>query len=333
MLYGMPQRADRRQNKHFSDGKPASPGRWHGRPDTPSVIQAMRLFKGLFQKVDQLLTGRRPVDDELFDELEEALIQADLNIHTTMRIVDDLRQVARKERISEAEDIRKRLMDDLAETLSAGGDQSLRVSGQHPTVYLMVGVNGTGKTTSIAKLAHRFRSQGKRVVLAAADTFRAAAIDQLEIWANRTGVEIIKQREGADPAAVVYDALQAAISRQADVVIADTAGRLHTKGNLMEELRKIGRVIERELGRPADEVLLVLDATTGQNAVSQAREFKAAVPITGVVLTKLDGTAKGGIVVTLKDELGIPVKLVGTGEKMEDLEDFDSRDFANALMG
>jgi len=292
----------------------------------------MRLFKGLFQKVDQLLTGRRTVDDQLFDELEEALIQADLNIHTTMRIVEDLRQAARRERLSEAEDIRSRLKGELERVLSAGDDLGLRVSAEPPTVYLMVGVNGTGKTTSIAKLAHRFKSQGRRVILAAADTFRAAAIDQLEIWADRVGVELVKQRESADPAAVVFDALQAAKSRKADVVIADTAGRLHTRRNLMEELKKIGRVIERELGRPADEVLLVLDATTGQNAVSQAREFMAAVPITGIVLAKLDGTAKGGIVVTLKDELGIPIKLVGTGEKPEDLEDFDSRDFVEALL-
>ncbi|MHB0998244.1 MAG: signal recognition particle-docking protein FtsY [Armatimonadota bacterium] len=293
----------------------------------------MRLFKGLFQKVDQLLTGRRPVDDELFDELEEALIQADLNIHTTMQIVDDLRQISRKERISEAEDIKSRLKDELVKVLSAGVDQRLHISPESPTVYLIVGVNGAGKTTSIAKIANMFKSRGKRVMLAAADTFRAAAIDQLEIWAGRIGVEIIKQREGADPAAVVYDALLAAKSRKADIVIADTAGRLHTKSNLMEELKKIGRVIEREIGRPADEVLLVLDATTGQNAVSQAKEFKAAVPITGVVLAKLDGTAKGGIVVTLKDELGLPIKLIGTGEKMEDIEEFNSKDFAEALLG
>ena len=293
----------------------------------------MRLFKNLFQKVDQVLTGRRPVDDELFDDLEEALIQADVNIHTTTQVVDDLRQTARRERISEAEDIRDRLMEDLMRVLSADGDERLHVSDTPPTVYLIVGVNGVGKTTSIAKLAHRFKSHGKRVILAAADTFRAAAIDQLEIWASRVGVEIIKQREGADPAAVVFDALQAAKSRGADVVIADTAGRLHTRKNLMEELKKIGRVVEREIGRPADEVLLVLDATTGQNAVSQAKKFKEAVQITGILLAKLDGTAKGGIVITLKDELGIPIKLVGTGEKPDDLEDFDSRDFVAALLG
>lgn len=293
----------------------------------------MRLFKGLFQKVDRLLTGRRPVDDELFDELEEALIQADVNIHTTTQVVDDLRQAARRDRISESDDIRARLKDDLLRVLGSNGDERLKVSPEPPSVYIIVGVNGVGKTTSIAKLAHRFKSQGKRVILAAADTFRAAAIDQLEIWAGRVGVEIIKQREQADPAAVVYDALQAAKSRGADVVIADTAGRLHTRKNLMEELKKIGRVVEREIGRPADEVLLVLDATTGQNAISQAKEFKEAVPITGILLAKLDGTAKGGIVITLRDELGIPIKLVGVGEKMEDLEDFDSRDFADSLLG
>jgi fused signal recognition particle receptor len=293
----------------------------------------MRLFKGLFQKVDQVLTGRRPVDDELFDELEEALIQADVNIHTTMQIVDDLRQASRKERINDSDAIRARLMDDLVRVLTANGDEHLRISPTSPTVYLVVGVNGVGKTTSIAKMAYRFKSQGKRVMLAAADTFRAAAIDQLEIWANRAGVDIIKQREGADPAAVVYDALQAAKPRGIDILICDTAGRLHTKKNLMEELKKIGRVVERELGREPDEVLLVLDATTGQNAVSQAREFKEAVPITGIVLAKLDGTAKGGIVITLKDELGIPIKLVGLGEKPQDMEDFDSRDFVKALLG
>ena len=292
----------------------------------------MKLFKGLFQKVDQLLTGRRPVDDELFDELEEALIQADLNIHTTMEIVDDLRQSSRQERISDAEEIKSKLRNDIARALSSGVDASLKIASEPPTVYLIVGVNGVGKTTSIAKLAHRFKAKGRKVLIAAADTFRAAAIDQLEVWANRIGVDIVSQREGADPAAVVYDAIQAARSRKADVMIVDTAGRLHTKSNLMEELKKIGRVIERELGRPADEVLLVLDATTGQNAISQATEFKAAVPITGIILSKLDGTAKGGIVVTLKDELQIPIKLVGIGEGMNDMEEFNSRDFVNALL-
>lgn len=292
----------------------------------------MRILKGLFQKVDQLLSARRAIDEDLFDELEESLVQADLNVHTTLNIMENLRQAARQDRLKDSEDVRERLKEQIAQILTADGDGKLKMSDTPPTVYLMVGVNGTGKTTTIAKLAHRFKTQGKKVTLAAADTFRAAAIDQLEIWANRISVDIIKQREGADPAAVVFDALQAAKSRNADIVIVDTAGRLHTRLNLMEELKKIGRVVERELGRPADEVLLVLDATTGQNAISQAREFKAAVPLTGVVLTKLDGTAKGGIVVTLKDELGLPIKLVGLGERLEDLEDFDSRDFASSLL-
>ena len=282
--------------------------------------------------MDDLLSGRRPVDEQLFEELEEALIQADLNVNTVVRIVEDLRRVSREDRMSEAEQIRERLRDEIAQAMS-GPDVGLQFSVEPPTVYLVVGVNGVGKTTSIAKLAHRFKREGKRVILAAADTFRAAAIDQLEIWANRVGVDLIRQREGADPAAVVYDAIQAARSRRADLVIADTAGRLHTRSNLMEELRKIGRVIEREVGRKADEVLLVLDATTGQNAISQAREFAAAVGVTGIVLAKLDGTAKGGIVVTLNDELGIPIKLVGTGETLDDLEDFDSADFAASLIG
>jgi fused signal recognition particle receptor len=293
----------------------------------------MRLFKGLFQKVDQLVTGRRPVDDELFDELEEALIQADLNIHTAIRIVDNLRDVARSERISDSEDIKTRLKEEISALLSSGPEGGLAVSAEAPAVYLVVGVNGAGKTTSIAKLANILKSRGNRVLLAAADTFRAAAIDQLEIWANRIGVELIKQREGADPAAVVYDALQAAKSRHADVVIADTAGRLHTRSSLMEELKKIGRVVERESGRPADEVLLVLDATCGQNAISQAQEFKAAVPISGIILAKLDGTAKGGIVITLRDELGIPIKFAGTGEGISDMQEFNSREFAEALLG
>lgn len=293
----------------------------------------MRLFKGIFAKVDQLLTGRRPVDDELFDELEELLIQADVSMRTTTRLVDELRQEARRDRLSEAVQIKTRLEDKMAEILDGEKAGVLRVADVPPTVYLIVGVNGVGKTTTIAKLAHRLKKQGKKVLLSAADTFRAAAIDQLEIWAERVGVDIVKHKPGADPAAVVYDTIQAAKSRGVDFVIVDTAGRLHTRVNLMEELKKINRVIERDLGHPADEVLLVLDATTGQNAVSQAREFLTAVNITGIALAKLDGTAKGGIVVTIKDELGAPIKLVGLGEGMDDLEDFNSREFVSALFG
>ena len=291
----------------------------------------MRLFKGIFSKVDQLLTGRRPVDDELFDELEELLIQADLSIHTTTKLVDRLRADSRKERINESDDIKDRLKKYMIEILAYDDCCGLKQPTQRPAVYMFVGVNGVGKTTTIAKLAYRFKKQGMRVILAAADTFRAAAIDQLEIWANRTGVEIIKHQPGADPGAVVFDTIQAAIARKADVVIVDTSGRLQNKSNLMEELRKVGRIVEKALGREADETLLVLDATTGQNAVIQAKEFMAVTPVTGIALAKVDGTAKGGIVITIKDELGLPIKLAGSGEKMEDLEDFNPKAFVEAL--
>jgi len=291
----------------------------------------MRLFRGIFARVDQLLTGRRVVDDQLFDDLEELLIQGDVSMCTATGLVDELRRDARRERLSEVEQVRARLEQRMADILDSETTRGLRISPDPPTVYLIVGVNGVGKTTTIAKLAHRFKKQGKSVILSAADTFRAAAIDQIDIWAGRVGVDIVKHKPGADPAAVVYDSIQAARFRGADLVIADTAGRLHTRVNLMEELKKIGRVVERELGRPPDEVLLVLDATTGQNAVSQAREFLAAVNVTGIVLAKLDGTAKGGIVVTIKEELGLPMKLVGLGEGMDDLEDFDANEFVTAL--
>ena len=291
----------------------------------------MRLFKGIFSKVDQLLTGRRPVDDELFDELEELLIQADLSIHTTTRLVDALRVASRKERISEAEDIKARLKSLLVDILARGDGGGLAPPTRQPSVYVFVGVNGVGKTTTIAKLAYRFKTQGKRVLLSAADTFRAAAIDQLEIWANRAGVEIVKHQPGADPGAVVFDSIQAAIARKADAVLIDTAGRLHTKVNLMEELAKVGRIVNKALGRDPEEVLLVLDATTGQNAVTQAKQFMAVVPLTGIALAKIDGTAKGGIVITIKDELGLPIKLLGSGERLEDLEDFSPSAFVDAL--
>ena len=291
----------------------------------------MRLLKGIFGKVDQLLTGRKPVDDELFDELEELLIQADLSIHTATKLVDALREATRKDRLSESDQIKAKLKELLAAILAPNGETGLRQPTERPAVYLFVGVNGVGKTTTIAKIAHRFKKSGHRVLLSAADTFRAAAIEQLEIWANRSGVEIIKHQPGADPGAVVFDSINAAIARKADVVLIDTAGRLHTKTNLMEELAKIGRIVQRTLGRDPDEIILVLDATTGQNAVNQAREFSNAVPITGIALAKLDGTAKGGIVVTIKDELGLPIKLACTGEKLDDLEDFDAGAFVDAL--
>jgi fused signal recognition particle receptor len=291
-------------------------------------------FKKIAQKIDQIVTGRGRVDEELFEDLEELLLQADVNVHTTGAILKDLRSAVQEERMASAEEVLARLRADMSKVLldaSGANGLSLRTGSDGPSVYLVVGVNGVGKTTTIAKLAHKLQKAGKRVVLAAGDTFRAAAIDQLEIWAKRTGTEMVKHREGADPSAVVFDAIRAARARDADYVIADTAGRLHTRANLMEELKKINRISERELGRPADEVLLVLDATTGQNAISQAKLFMQAIPITGIVLTKLDGTARGGIVVTIADELKLPIKLVGLGEKPDDLQDFDAERFVASL--
>jgi fused signal recognition particle receptor len=284
----------------------------------------------LFTKIGQLFSRKPTIDEEFYEELEELLIQADVSVRTTQKLLEELRQKVRSERLNCAEDVKNALRDAVARMFSET-DSRIRLSDVPPSVFLMVGVNGTGKTTTIAKLARRYQRQGKRILLAAADTFRAAAIDQLEAWAKRINADIVRHQPGSDPAAVVFDAIQASKARGADIVIIDTAGRLHTKTNLMEELKKIGRVIEREVGRPPDETLLVLDATTGQNAVNQAREFSKAVPVTGVVLTKLDGTAKGGVLLTVRDELGIPVKLIGTGEKLEDLEDFDPQAFAASI--
>jgi fused signal recognition particle receptor len=286
------------------------------------------------QKIDQIVTGRGRIDEDLFEELEELLLQADVNIHTTGAILKDLRNAVQNERMASSEEVLARLRTDMSQVLvnAAGGrGLELRTGPSNPTVYLIVGVNGVGKTTTIAKLAHKLQKSGKRVVLAAGDTFRAAAIDQLEIWARRTNTEMVKHREGADPSAVVYDAVRAARARNIEYVIADTAGRLHTRTNLMEELKKINRITERELGRPADEILLVLDATTGQNAISQAKLFMQVIPITGIVLTKLDGTARGGIVITIADELKLPIKLIGLGEKPDDLKDFNAEEFVASL--
>lgn len=291
------------------------------------------IFKGILQKVDTLLTGRGRIDEELFEELEEILLTADINVHTTMQVLDDLRRAVREQRLKEPPEVKAVLGQSLLTSLQSGGSSQLAVSSTPPTVYLFVGVNGVGKTTSIAKLAYRLRQQGKSVILAAGDTFRAAAIDQLEVWAQRVGATLIKHREGADPSAVIYDAIAAARNRGVDYVLADTAGRLHTRTNLMEELKKVYRVTEKALERPPDEVLLVLDATTGQNAIRQAQEFVQAVNVTGIVLAKLDGTARGGAVITIHDELKVPIKLVGVGEKPSDLEDFDAEEFITALLG
>lgn len=288
------------------------------------------MFRGLFDKVTELFTGRTAIDEELYDELEETLILSDVGVETATRLVQDLRTATRKQRLSTADEVQQWLKGEI-ERLLAEGDRELNWSPSSPTLVLVVGVNGTGKTTSVAKMAEHYKRQGRRVLLAAADTFRAAAIDQLEIWAQRTGCDLVRGKEGGDPASVVFDAVQAAKARGADLVLADTAGRLHTKDHLMEELRKVARVAERALGRPADEVLLVLDATLGQNAVAQAKSFSDAIPLTGIVLTKLDGTARGGVIITVKDELGIPIKFVGTGEKATDFDVFRPKEFANAL--
>jgi fused signal recognition particle receptor len=291
-------------------------------------------FKKIRQKIDQIVTGRGKVDEDLFDELEELMIQADINIHTTQMVLKDLRLAVQEEALINIDQVVKRLRRLLETVVESGAGpegSALKVAASAPTLYLIVGVNGVGKTTTIAKLTHMLQKRDKRVILAAGDTFRAAAIDQLEIWAGRTNTELVKHREGSDPSAVVYDAVKAARARNADYVIADTAGRLHTRSNLMEELKKINRITERELGRPADEVLLVLDATTGQNAVSQAKQFKAAVPLTGIALAKLDGTARGGIVITIADELKLPIKLIGTGEKLDNLEIFEPTRFVDGL--
>jgi fused signal recognition particle receptor len=270
------------------------------------------------------------LDDEFFDDLEAALIQADIGAETAEKLVTAVRRKAAGERTSDPDVVQGFLRDAITEILERHTAPLAR-SAESPTVVLVVGVNGTGKTTFCAKLAHRLERDGVAVLLAAGDTFRAAAIEQLEIWAQRLNVPIVRQQPGGDPGAVLFDAVTAAKARAVDYVVADTAGRLHTKANLMEELKKVGRVVERALGRPADEVLLVIDATTGQNAVRQARLFCQAVPVTGLVVAKTDGTARGGVVITLADELGLPIKYLGTGERSRDLVDFQPRAFAAAL--
>lgn len=279
-------------------------------------------------QIDSMLKSFTKIDDELFEELEELLVMGDVGVHTAEKICDELKSRVKKEGIKDPDEINRLLEETVSEMLRGG--EKLDISTT-PSIILVIGVNGVGKTTTIGKLANSLSKQGKKVVLAAADTFRAAAIEQLDIWAKRSGCEIVKQNEGSDPAAVVYDAISAAKARNADVIICDTAGRLHNKKHLMDELAKINRVIDRELPDAAKEKLLVLDATTGQNAVNQAEQFRQATGITGIVLTKLDGTAKGGVVLAIKDGLGIPVKYIGVGEQIDDLQPFNSEDFAKAL--
>ncbi len=283
---------------------------------------------GFFGQIGSFFKRFSRIDEELFEELEEMLITADCGAITSARICDELRTKVKKTGTKEPEKVKDLLCETISEMMQ--GDQELCLETK-PSIILVIGVNGVGKTTTIGKMANQLRDSGKKVLVAAADTFRAAAIEQLEIWTNRAGCDIVKHSEGADPAAVVFDAIAAAKARNVDVVIVDTAGRLHNKIGLMNELAKISRIIERELPDASREVLLVLDATTGQNAINQAREFKNAAGITGIVLTKLDGTARGGVVIAIKEELGVPVKYIGVGEKIDDLQPFDSADFARAL--
>lgn len=282
------------------------------------------------RNLDNLLSRRGKLDEDFFEELEAILVQADVGARLSMQLVDELRETVKKERIQEADELRGLIKEKLT-SLLVQTSGALKEIEEKPLVIMVVGVNGSGKTTTIGKLAHQYKTSGKKVILAAADTFRAAAADQLQVWGQRCGADVIAHQEGADPAAVAFDGLQAAISRKADVLIVDTAGRLHTKVNLMKELEKIKRVLGRGMEDAPHEVLLVIDATTGQNAISQAKVFSEAAGVTGVVLTKLDGTAKGGIVVSIAEELGIPIKFVGIGEGIDDLRPFDPESFVDAL--
>ena len=279
--------------------------------------------------IDSIFSGFSAIDDDFYEEIEETLIMGDLGIQTTMAIVEDLRQKVKEQHIKEPAQCKEVLIESIKEQMNLG--ENAYEFENRTSVVLVIGVNGVGKTTSVGKLAGQLKDQGKKVMLAVAHTFRASAIVQQSEWANRAGVEIIAQQEGSDPAAVVFDAVQAAKSRRADVLICDTAGRLHNKKNLMEELKKINRIIDKEYPEAYRETLVVLDGTTGQNAMAQARQFMEVADITGIILTKLDGTAKGGIAVAIQSELGIPVKYVGIGEKIDDLQKFDANDFVNAL--
>lgn len=297
-----------------------------------------RLVSGLTKTRDNIVSGMdsifhgfSKIDDDFYEELEETLIMGDLGVRTTEEIIEDLKAKVKERHIKEPVECRQLLIDSIKEQMDVG--ETAYEFEDRQSVVFVIGVNGVGKTTTIGKLAGKFRAERKKVILAAADTFRAAAIDQLEIWGERAGIEVIKHEENSDPAAVVFDAVHAARNKKADLLICDTAGRLHNKKNLMEELRKIARVIEREYPDANREVYLVLDATTGQNALQQARLFQEVADITGIILTKLDGTAKGGIVVAIKSELKIPVRYIGVGEGIDDLQKFNAADFAKALFG
>ncbi|MBN9502534.1 MAG: signal recognition particle-docking protein FtsY [Armatimonadetes bacterium 55-13] len=288
------------------------------------------MFKRLMQSFDRLM-GRGVIDDDFYEELEQALLEADTNVNTATQILAELKQAVREEKITDATAMKERLQKAIAERFRQQGPAGLIVSDEAPTVFLFVGVNGVGKTTSIAKVAHLLKRKGFSVILAAGDTFRAAAIEQLEVWANRIGVEIVRSQPGSDSSAVIFDAVTAAKARGIQFVLADTAGRQHSKDNLMHELQKVARVTEKALGRKPDEVLLVLDANTGQNAIRQAEEFTKTAGVTGLILTKLDGTARGGALIGVYERLKVPVKLIGIGEKVEDLKDFKPDQFAASL--
>lgn len=293
------------------------------------IKEGLRKTKdSMVKKMQRVVNSFTRIDEELFEQLEETMIMSDMGVETSVGICEELRKRIKERRITDPSLIMELIQEIVAEMM--GDDTELDLSSK-PSVIMVIGVNGAGKTTTIGKMCHQFKDDGKKVIVAAADTFRAAAIDQLQVWTDRSGVDLVKHSEGSDPASVVYDAIAAAKARDCDILICDTAGRLHNKKNLMDELAKMNRIIEREAPESSKEILLVLDATTGQNAVNQARLFKEVAPITGIVLTKLDGTAKGGIVISIKNELGIPVKLIGVGEKIDDLQPFNSHDFVKAL--
>ena len=318
-------------------------------PEAPAKGFFARLREGLSKttqsftsKLDNLFKGYKTIDEDIYEELEEILITADVGFETTMRITEELRKRERENKIEEVEKLQEELEDIIEGILvvkdeyseaQAGSEETAKVSAKKPRIMVVVGVNGVGKTTSIGKLASQLKNEGNSVMLAAADTFRAAASEQLTIWAQRADVPIVKHGEGADPSAVIFDAIKSAKANNADVLICDTAGRLHNKANLMNELAKIFKIISREYPEAEKEVLLVIDATTGQNAINQAKVFKEAAPLTGLILTKLDGTAKGGVVLGIISELSLPIKYIGVGEKIDDLQKFDARSFARALFG
>jgi len=289
-----------------------------------------RTHEGLISKIDELIVGKKKIDEDLLAQLEEILITSDIGVKSTQELLDNLAAQVQRKEFEDADLLKKNLQEQILRILS-GQEKPINVDAARPFIIMVIGVNGTGKTTTIGKMAQKFKDQGKAVLLVAADTFRAAAIEQLEIWAQRVSCEVIKQKSGSDPSAVVFDALKAAKSRGGDVILVDTAGRLHTKVNLMEELKKVKRIMEREFPGAPHEILLVLDATTGQNAIAQAKMFNQELGVTGIALTKLDGTAKGGILIAISEELKIPLRYIGIGEKVDDLREFNARDFVEAL--